>query len=232
MPAKLVPTVRTTYTQTQLIQGFIEGWKQLYGEFPKKESIAVIYAQNAIETGSTSSMWNNNIGNVKFVANGGTIDDGKEYMMLANVWEMVNGKKVIFQPPHPATWFRSFPTLAEGIAFHFGFLRNKRYKLAWTAVESGKPAEFSHLLKVAGYYTASEVEYTKAVNAYFLKFMKMTTFETVIESLKEPEPDPVVIITPTPDPVPSPEPTPPPNKSTFESAIGLLFPLLNIFKKK
>lgn len=231
MPAKLVPVVRTTYTNTQLVQGFIEGWKQLYGEFPKKESIAVIWAQNAIETGGTSSMWNNNIGNVKFVANGGNIDDGKEYMMLANVWEIVNGKKVTFQPPHPATWFRSFKTLADGIEFHFNFLRNKRYKLSWTAVEAGDPAQFSHLLKVAGYYTASEAEYTKAVVAYFNRFMKDQTFDSVLEKLKkEVIEDVVVELKKEPDPQPTPPP--PQNKNVFDSAVKVLFPIINLFKKK
>src|SRR5574338_42803 len=199
MPATLVPTVRTTYTNTQLVQGFIEGWRNLYGSFPRKESIAVIWAQNAIETGGTAAMWNNNIGNVKFVANGGNIDDGKKYMMLANTWEIVNGKKVIFQPPHPATWFRAFDTLAEGITFHFEFLRNRRYKTSWKAVEAGDPAQFSHLLKVAGYYTAPEETYTKAVVAYFNKFMRDKTFETVLAQLQVP---------PAPEPEPVPEPTP------------------------
>lgn len=210
MPATLVPTVRTTYTNTQLVQGFIEGWKGLYGEFPKKESIAVIWAQNAIETGGTAAMWNNNIGNVKFVANGGNIDDGKKYMMLANTWEIVNGKKVIFQPPHPATWFRAFDSLAEGITFHFEFLRNRRYRTSWTAVEAGDPAKFSHLLKVAGYYTASEEAYTKAVVAYYNKFMKDKTFETVLAALQA---------------------APPQKKNLLDSVKDAFFPLVNIFKK-
>jgi flagellar protein FlgJ len=91
--------------------------------------------------------------------------------MLKNVWEIIGGKKVIFQPPHQATWFRAFPTLADGVAHHLDFLRNHRYKASWSAVDAGNPAAFAHLLKVAGYYTAPEADYIKLMNVYFNKFM-------------------------------------------------------------
>lgn len=228
MPAKLVPTVQTKYTLNQLIGGLVDGWYQKFGVIPEKKQIGVLYAQNALETGGTVSMWNNNIGNVKFVANGGNIDDGKEYMMLANTWEIVNGKKVIFQPPHPATWFRSFKTLGEGVAHHLDFLRNKRYKKSWSAVEAGDPALFAHLLKVAGYYTASEADYVRLMNVYFNKFMKDKTFEAAVAKLQEQLASEAA---PTPEPVPEP-PAPEPKKNLLDSVKDAFFPLVNIFKKK
>lgn len=185
MSATLVPTVRTSYNGSQMIEGFVRGWFKQFGELPKKEAVGVIWSQNALETGSTTSMWNNNIGNVKFVPSSNPDDDNdKQYMMLANVWEILNGKKVIFQPPDPATWFRSFATLEEGVAFHLDFLKNHRYKAAWAAVEAGDPAEFAHLLKVARYYTAPESDYAKAMTAYFKKFMADPTFDNVVASLQ------------------------------------------------
>jgi hypothetical protein len=184
MTAKLVPTIKTTYTQSQLIEGFILGWLKQWGEVPSKMTIGVLYAQNALETGGTTAMWNNNIGNVKYVPRDG--DDDWYYMMLANVWEIVNGKKVIFQPPHAATWFRAFPTLSDGVAHHFDFLKNYRYKKAWGAVEAGNPAAFAHLLKVAGYYTAPEADYIRLMNYYFNKFMQDITYEKVTAKLLAP----------------------------------------------
>lgn len=188
MPAKLVPTVKTTYNLNQLIFGLVEGWFKRFGEIPKKESIGVLYAQNALETGGTVAMWNNNIGNVKFVPNTAnpSADDGKMYMMLANVWEIVNGQKVTFQPPHPATWFRAYPTLGDGIAAHMDFLRNHRYAKAWIAVDAGDPAGFAHLLKLAGYYTAPEADYIKLMNYYFNRFMKDNTYEKAVDQLTNP----------------------------------------------
>lgn len=216
MPATLVPAVKTVYTQSQLITGFIEGWKDLFNELPKKESIGVIYAQNALETGSTASMWQNNIGNVKFVASKNPDDDnGKTYMMLSNVWEIINGQKVIFQPPNPATWFMAFPTLKDGIMFHLDFLKNHRYKSAWSAIEAGDPAQFAHLLKVQRYYTAPEADYVKAMNIYFKKFMADPTFEQVIAQYAP-------AVTPAPTPVVQPPVvTPPPvNNGNVTSSIG------------
>ena len=196
MPATNVPAVRTTYNQQQMIKGFVEAWFKQFGVLPKKESVGVLYAQNALETGGTVAMWNNNVGNVKFVPNKDpNLDTGKQYMMLSNVWEIIGGKKVIFNPPDPATWFRAFPTLAEGIADHLDFLKNKRYKTAWTAVESGNPAAFAHLLKVGMYYTAPEADYIKLMNFYYNKYMADTTFEATVKSLGT---TPVVPVPPPP----------------------------------
>lgn len=186
MPATLVPTTKTSYTVPQMIEGFIRGWFNQFKQIPKKESIGVIWAQNAIETGSTTAMWNNNIGNVKYAPSKNPDDDSNiKYMMLNNVWEILGGKKVIFQPPDPATWFRAFDTLEEGVGFHLDFLKNKRYKSSWAAVEAGNPEQFAHLLKVAKYYTASEADYANGMKFHFNKFMKDNTFELVAEQLNQ-----------------------------------------------
>jgi hypothetical protein len=204
MAAKLVPTVRTSYTEGQLIEGFVAGWQQQFNEIPSKQSIGVLYAQDALETGTTIDMWNNNIGNVKYVASANpAADTGIEYMMLANVWEMVNGQKVVYQPPSPVTWFRAFDTLASGIAFQLDFLKNHRYKAAWAAVLSGDPAGFAHLLKVAGYYSAPEADYVKLMNYYFNKYMATNYYELAAAKL---QPAPVSF---TVDPTPPSDPTPP-----------------------
>jgi hypothetical protein len=218
MSAKLVPTTRTSYNQDQLIEGFVEGWQKQFGALPSKQSIGVLYAQNSLETGGTVSMWNNNLGNVKFVPSHNPDDDnGKEYMMLANVWEIVNGQKVIFQPPSQATWFRAFETLADGVAFHLDFLKNHRYKAAWAAVESGDPAQFAHLLRAAGYYTAPEADYVRAMNAYYNKYMKANTFETAVAKLQAPvtAPEPINV----PEPVTPIETLPESNTDNVQPSI-------------
>lgn len=176
---KLVETVRTSCSKEQLVQGFVDGWTKAFGKIPSKESIGVLYAQNALETGATTFMWNWNIGNIKAVDKP---NETVEYMMLANVWEIINGKKVIYQPPHQATWFRSFNSLGEGVSEHFNFLKNYRYKNAWTAIESGNPSAFAHLLKVAGYYTAPESDYVKAMNLNFSVYMRSGFYEKAVSN--------------------------------------------------
>lgn len=179
--AKLVPVIKTTCSKGEMIAGLVSGWIKQFGEIPKKESIGVIYAQNCIETGGTINCYNWNIGNVKYIpTNGNPDNDDTEYMMLNGVWEILNGKKVIFSPPDRQTWFRSFPSLEEGAAHHFDFLKNKRYAKCWSAVVNGNPAEFAHLLKVYGYYTAPESDYIKGMNLYFNLFMKSKDYENAL----------------------------------------------------
>lgn len=176
---KKMETVKTTCSKSELIKGFVDGWIKQFNQIPSKESIGVLYAQNSLETGGTKYMWNWNIGNVKAVDKPG---ETVEYCVLNNVWEIINGKRIILSPNDPGSWFRSFPTLADGVAHHFNFLKNNRYKNAWTAVESGNPAAFAHLLKIAGYYTASETDYIKLMNSFFNSYMKSNDYENAISN--------------------------------------------------
>lgn len=176
-----VETVKTPCTKDELIRGFIEGWQKLSNTTPSKKSIAVLYAQNALETGGTVSMYNYNLGNIKVKDNP---NETIEYCALVGVWEIVNGKKVTLSKEDPGSWFRSFRTLADGVKFYFAFLKNNRYKTAWTAVEAGNPSNFAHLLKVAGYYTASEADYAKIMVYYFNKFMADTVYEKALAAIE------------------------------------------------
>lgn len=176
---KKMETIKTTCSKSELIKGFVDGWIKQFGKIPSKESIGVLYAQNSLETGGTKYMWNWNIGNVKAVDKPNEI---VEYCVLNNVWEIINGKKIILSPNDPGSWFRSFPTLADGVGHHFNFLKNNRYKHAWTAVEAGNPAAFAHLLKVAGYYTASEADYVKLMNSFFNQYMKSNDYENAVNN--------------------------------------------------
>lgn len=241
MAATVVPAVRTKYSQQQMITAFVEAWIELFNEIPKKESVGVVWSQNSLETGGTASMWNNNVGNVKFSPSKNADDDnGKTYMMLSNVWEIIGGKKVFFQPPHPATWFKAFPTLKEGVKFHLDFLKNHRYKNSWTAVVGGDPAQFAHLLKTQRYYTAPEADYVRAMNIYFKKYMADSTFENVVakynsnQPVVNPEPTPA----PTPEPIPEPTPAPTPapinntNAVIINSLKDTITNIWNFIKKK
>ncbi len=175
----LVPTVRTICTQQELIKALIKSWQDLFQNTPSKASICIILAQHQIETGNYAC-WNWNLCNVKYVAFNGDVD----YCALKGVWEIINGVRVELPPENPGSWFRSFKSLAEGSDFYLKFLSNGRYKAAWDAVIEGNPQKFSHLLKVAGFYTADEATYTRAVAAYFNKFMQDSTYDKIVENPK------------------------------------------------
>lgn len=129
-----------------------------------RESILVLMAQWGIETGDGSSMWNYNVGNVKRMK-------GHPWMMLKNVWEILNGKKEVFNPPHPQTHFRAFDSLESGVREYLRVMRG-RFAKAWPYVEKGDPEEFSRELKRLRYYTADEAAYTKAIKLRYDAFDK------------------------------------------------------------
>lgn len=176
---KWAPTIKTQFTIFEFTKSLIDVWLKTYNVIPAKEQLGVIIAQWQLETGSGKHCYNYNIGNVKAVDKPNEI---VEYCVLNNVWEIINGKRIILSPNDPGSWFRSFPTLADGVAHHFNFLKNNRYKHAWTAVESGNPAAFAHLLKIAGYYTASEADYIKLMNSFFNSYMKSNDYENAVSN--------------------------------------------------
>jgi len=242
---KRVETVRTNFIIKDFIKSMVLVWKDMYGSFPSKKSLAVLFAQWSLETGQGASCWNNNLGNIKAKDTEGEVI---EYCVLKGVWEIVNGKKIILPPEDPGSWFRSFPTLTEGVKFHFNFLKNKRYKAAWVAVEEGDYKKFASLLRKQGYYTASEEDYAKGMSGYYNNFMNGKTFDTVIAELNQPitpvlpvEPVPTAPepISPIVDPfelpetviVVEPEPTKPivDSKFNMQKVLDMLFNLLKIF---
>ena len=185
-----VPTVRTTFSMEDLTRSLIKAWYDIYQDFPKKQSVGVIYAQWALETGEGKSCWCENIGNYK------AVDEPNKtikYCMLNNVWEIINGKKEIFQPPNKATWFMAFDSIDEGVAWHLNSLKTKRFKPAWRFVENGDIVGFVKQIKTLNYFTASLDDYLKATGIYFSRFMKDQTFEKVLADLQTPK---VVELTP------------------------------------
>lgn len=175
----LVPTVRTICTHEEFCEALIKAWQKLFNYIPKKQSICVIMGQHQLETGGKNT-WGWNFGNIKYVKSNGDVD----YQALNGVWEIVNGKKIILTKDDPGSWFRAFKTIDEGALFYLQFVSGKRYRKAWEAIVAGDPKQFCHLLKVAGYYTADETQYTNSVMAYFNKYMKEAHYEKAIEKLK------------------------------------------------
>lgn len=163
---KMVPTVRTTPTMMQYAHALLLQWPEA-----SKEQAGVLWAQFAIETGSGSSCWNWNLGNIKHVKG-----DGFDWMSLRGVWEIINGQRVEFPPDNPASWFRAYPDLDTAMEQHFVFLK-KHFASSWSAIEAGSPEEFAHQLHVHGYYTAPEKDYVAGMKAHFSKWMKAAAFE-------------------------------------------------------
>lgn len=135
----------------------------------------IIWAQYALETGRGSACWNNNIGNVKVTQ--GQAAAGVPLYMLPNTWEIIHGKREVFQPDDPQTWFRWFPDLESGMVHHVGFLRDRRYKPAWPAVLAGDPTAFTVELKRLGYFTAPLQAYAGGMRHLHAEWMREADWE-------------------------------------------------------
>jgi flagellum-specific peptidoglycan hydrolase FlgJ len=143
----------------------VRAWQALWKETPSRQAILVLLAQGAFETGWWKACRCWNLGNAKSV-----LGDGHCYTYFACT-EIVNGKVVKFQPPHPATRFRAFRTVGEGAVDYLTLLR-KRFSKAWPCVLAGDPAGFARALKDQGYYTDTLAHYTAQVLAIFRKLDK------------------------------------------------------------
>jgi hypothetical protein len=157
-----MPNKITTAPISEVAAALARAWNDLLGEEPKPESIRVLLAQYGIETGFGKATHCWNLGNTKHVKG-----DGHGWTMF-RCSEVLGSppKEIFFEPPHPQTWFRAFPTLDDGAADYLGML-HRRFDKSWPAVLAGSPEQFGHLLKVQGYYTANESAYVGALRRIF-----------------------------------------------------------------
>jgi hypothetical protein len=160
-----IPNTITPITATELASALVAAWRSLFGHVPSRRSILVLLAQSAHETAEWRAVHCFNIGNVKSIEG-----DGYDYTYF-RCRERIDGRDVYLEPPHPATRFRAFRTLAEGTIDHLAFLKGRRrWARAWEAIERGSPAEFAVALKTAGYYTDPVEVYSRRLVAFYKLF--------------------------------------------------------------
>jgi hypothetical protein len=172
-----VEALATVPTVPQMIEALVKVWLKLFNEVPKKESLVCLLSQWYVETGGKHT-YNWNIGNTKY-----TGKTNHNWHALNRVSEIINGKEVFFDKNSPYSRFLAFNTLEDGLSHHLTQLKNGVFRNVWKAIEVGDPAEFSRLLKANRYYTASEALYTKNMTYFFNKFIKDTTYESVVSKL-------------------------------------------------
>lgn len=182
---RFLPAMRTPASPAEVYAALTSAWRAQLSESPKRQSIIVLLAQWAHETGVGKSIWCWNLGNVKTKPNGAhhwTFFPCGEEVKLSQAQKMISDVRVTIVkrytnssgvqmasikivPTHPACCFRAFHTLDDGAA-DFLELLHKRFRKAWPAVLAGDPAQFSKLLRESHYYTASEASYTKALKRH------------------------------------------------------------------
>lgn len=180
LPNKLTPVEPKDFYQM-----LARCWTHVFGSLPRRESLLVLMAQSALETGHWKSIHCYNFGNVKAVpgsSRGYTFFACNELLTPEQAASAVKGEhpatikgnagngllNVWFYPKHPACCFRAYGGDSEEAAFTAGMLDYlnilyDRYQGAWDAVLDGNPGLFVEKLKASKYFTANLEKYRSDV---------------------------------------------------------------------
>ena len=229
---KFVDCVSTPLTEAQATYYLKNAWKRIYGVYPSKNSLAILWAQSAGETGRWKYLRCNNWGNIK--------KRGDNKYTSYEAGEILNGKQEMFYPYHPQTFFSAWDTPIEGAEAYIRFVsQRERYKKAWVELMAGDPVAYCAELKKAGYFTASLDLYARGVvrlvNEFKRKYDDLNTWApqpppAPAPEPPEPEPEPEPEPAPEPEPDPEPEPEPIEPDVSVKPNLGFIAKLLNLLK--
>ncbi len=148
-PGVVIPvrTPLTTEQASSLIGGALE---RVTGEKPKPETVAILTAQWAHETGRGASMFNYNIAGIK-----GTGPSGLSVTQRTREGYGSSERTITDN-------FRAYQTAEEGAHDYVSLLKS-RFPGAFEAAKSGDPTATVHALKQEGYFTGDEAAYTRSV---------------------------------------------------------------------
>jgi hypothetical protein len=160
----LVFRAQTKPTHHELALALRNAFRKVAYMTPFDESIALLFAQWAFETGWGKACWNWNLGNAR--ASKEWIATGHDYVELPTADEIVDGKRVIV-----GGYFRSHRSLEEGAISHIELLAGlARYQKAFMILEMSpkgpieiQARQFVRALKEGGYFTGNEYEYAEGV---------------------------------------------------------------------
>lgn len=181
------PVIRTPISMRSFARAIIRVLRAS-GEAPTKDSCGVFWAQYALETGAGGFCWNHNLFNHKVTPEQAAA--GTPYMMLANTWEIEGGKRVTYQPPHPATWFRSFDSFEAAMSHHIAAIRSGRYASSWPALLAGDVVVYAAKLRERGYYTAPLSDYARLLKTKLSQWATSSAYDDALAELETEDDEP------------------------------------------
>ncbi len=217
--------VKTPLTEEEATYYLKAAWKSIYGVYPSVNSLALLWAQSAGETGRWKLLRCNNWGNIKRRKSDTTL----KWTSYDAGEVLADGKHYMFYPYHPQTHFAAWEDPLDGAEYYIRFLSGReRYKKAWVEVMAGDPVAYCRELKKAGYFTADLAHYTRGVvrltNEFKGKADRLMNWEPPKPEPEPPEPEPEPEPEPTPEVTPdvTPDVTPEPSKSFWQVIIEFL----------
>jgi hypothetical protein len=159
-----VARVRTTPTIIEWRDAIFAAWRYAVATgTPTVASLAVLWAQFALETDRGRSCFNWNLGNIKAVPG-----DGRDFCVL-HTFEYIDNKRVEMDDH-----FRAHPTLVEGAREYLTFLTRPSYAVPWSFVLRGDADGFARALKDKRYYTSPVEEYARGLRGLATEFQRVS----------------------------------------------------------
>jgi hypothetical protein len=146
----LVPPVRTRLDGTQAADALRAAWTKVTGEAPNEQTVAILTAQWAHETGNGASMYNYNFGGIKGMGPSGLAVSQHTKEGFGASERNITDR------------FRAYRTAEEG-ATDYVQLITQRFPEAARSAQNGDPAGFVAGLKQRGYFTGDPAAYTRSV---------------------------------------------------------------------
>lgn len=181
--AVYVPPRKTPLTQTDALWAIRIAFERLELRVPTAETLAILVAQSAFETGHWKSMWCYSFGNAKaspkyeghFTSfRCSEVEDGAEWFYSPDGTESCKALDIVRKPidypvppGHPQTRFRAYLDAASGAVAHLAIVRSG-WPTAWAAALAGDALGFcAGLIENPNkkYYTASPALYRRNVVA-------------------------------------------------------------------
>lgn len=147
-----VAAVRTRLSGEQAAEALSSAWESIHGEKPSAETLSILTAQWAHETGRGASMYNYNFGGIK----GSSPEGLSTSLRTREGW----GKTEVTIRDS----FRAYRTAEDGARDYLQLLGG-RYAGALESAKAGDAEGFVHNLKVRGYFTGNEQAYVRSVSS-------------------------------------------------------------------
>jgi flagellum-specific peptidoglycan hydrolase FlgJ len=179
---------RTPVTPEQVFLSFATAWQLLTGQPPQRHVLHILHAQSALETGHWKSLYNFNLGGAKkhgvcdwtyfttterfpHAAADKHLASSKPGAEVSLVKADSTHKTLRFSGKQSMNCFASWEDLDSAAKDHLALLF-RRFPKAIEEAKRGDATAYVRELKKAGYFTASEAEYSKIVNSIARSYTK------------------------------------------------------------
>lgn len=162
-----IPAQKTPYNQEELLLALVQAYSSLFQEQISFNSLGILYSHISLEVGHGKECYCYNLGNIRRTPN--------HLWTMYFCSEIINGKEIFYYPPDPGSQFNAYESLEQAAKEYVSFLLKPRYFTALGAMREGRYNDYTRLLKIGGYFTASLERYQTTFLKLFEEYQKKYT---------------------------------------------------------